>query len=347
MAKRPPTDQLIPILISIDAEPDGTFIDLKQRVPWHGFEHSEAVIEGWREDISRATGRAAHFTWLLRMDPQIEKVYGSLGWCVESHGKRLEGLARQGDEIGLHVHPFRWSRQDDQWVLDYGNQDWVENCVEQGHRAFTQALGYPPRSFSMGNSWLNQPTVRILEKLGIDYDLSLLPGTGPTPIQDLAGPLGRVTGHRPDCSNLPRHPFRPAVDDFASPDATRRNQGPWVIPITTGNYRWPLWRRVAGRLRGPTRQRGQMTKLGLELGPAMLEAGLAEALGASPRPHLLMTTRSHTFLPAFRRVQSRMRRSLRRLLAHPQAGCFAFSTPAEALEVLGLEVQEGSRSSVP
>ncbi len=190
MAKQILTDQLIPILISIDAEPDGTFIDPKQRVSWHGFERSEAVIEQWREDLERVTGREVHVTWMVRLDPQIEKVYGSLQWGVENYGRRLERSARQGDEIGLHVHTYRWDSAKNKWVVDYSNQDWVERCVELGYQAFTDALGRRPRSFSMGSSWLNQPTVRKLEDLGILYDLSLLQGVGSAPLSTILGPGG-------------------------------------------------------------------------------------------------------------------------------------------------------------
>ena len=63
------------------------------------------VVRKWREDLEQATGRAVHFIWLLRMDFQIEKVYGSSRWCVDRYGGFLEEMRRQGDEVGLHVHP--------------------------------------------------------------------------------------------------------------------------------------------------------------------------------------------------------------------------------------------------
>ena len=341
MVKKTPTTSLIPILISIDVEPDGVFIDPKQRVAWHGFEHSETTIERWREDIERATGRKAHFTWLLRMDPQVGQVYGSLQWAVGNYPRRLERIARQGDEIGLHVHPYRWSSRGGQWVADYGNQDWVENCVRLGFQAFAEALGRTPRSFSMGNSWLNQPTVRALEKLGVDYDLSLLPGSRPTPIRELLGSLGPATGSRPDCSHLPPHPFRPAADNFTVADPAR-NEGLWLIPITTSACRWPLWLRMARLLRDRKRHSPGITKLGLELGPGIFGSGFNQVVESRESPHLLLTIRSSVFLPAFSRIQSKMQRSLQFLLSHPQVGRLAFSTPAGVLKMMGLENGEGS-----
>ena len=337
MAKQILTDQLIPILISIDAEPDGTFIDPKQRVSWHGFERSEAVIEQWREDLERVTGREVHVTWMVRLDPQIEKVYGSLQWGVENYGRRLERSARQGDEIGLHVHTYRWDSAKNKWVVDYSNQDWVERCVELGYQAFTDALGRRPRSFSMGSSWLNQPTVRKLEDLGILYDLSLLQGVGSAPLSTILGPGG--TGTMPDCSALSRRPFRPSLEDFTIPDPARR-EGVWLIPVCTGTFQFPLWRRVLNRLRGIHCGDSRPRKLSLGLGASLFGPGFDHWLEASERRHVLITTRSSQFVAAL----SRMADSIQFLASHGEAARFAFSTPAEAVKLLGLEEEEGSGS---
>ena len=331
--------QLIPILIAIDAEPDGVFIDPEQRVPWHGFERSAAVIERWREDLERATGRAVHVTWLLRMDPQIEKVYGSLQWSVENYAGRLERMARQGDEIGLHVHTYRWTSGNNEWVVDLSHQDWVEQCVELGYQAFTDALGRTPRSFSMGSSWLNQPTVRKLEDLGIRYDLSLLQGVGSTSIGKMVG-RRKGTGTMPDCSNLSGPPFRPSLEDFTIPDPARR-EGVWLIPVSTGTFQFPLWRRVLNRLRGRQDDPSRPKKLSLGLGASLLGPGFDHCLEASGRRHVLLTVRSSQFAVA----RSRMESSIQFLASHPEVGRFVFSTAAEAVNLLGLESEgeEGSR----
>ena len=335
MAKKSLTDQLIPILISIDAEPDGTFIDPRQKVAWHGFERSEAVIERWREAMERATGREVHITWLLRMDPQIEQVYGSPQWCFENYAGRLERIARQGDEIGLHVHTYRWNSGNNEWVVDLSSQDWVEHCVELGYQAFTGALGLPPRSFSMGSSWLNQPTVRKLEDLGILYDMSLLQGVGSASISKVVG-SGQAIGTMPDCSTLSGPPFRPSLEDFTTPDPTRR-EGIWLIPVCTGAFQYPLWRRA---LRGRRHDASSPEKLSLGLGPSLFGSGFNQWLETSERRHVLITMRSSQFVAAL----SKMEDSIQFLASHSEVGRFAFSTPAEAVRLLGLEGEEGSGS---
>jgi len=53
------------------------------------------------------TGSPVHFSWFLRMDPQITHTYGSPDWVVTRYPKLIEGLDAAGDELGLHVHPWR------------------------------------------------------------------------------------------------------------------------------------------------------------------------------------------------------------------------------------------------
>ena len=130
MTTKSSAENLIPILIAIDAEPDGVFISPTERVPWTGVEKSRTVVRKWREDLEQATGRAVHFIWLLRMDFQVEKVYGSSRWGVDRYGGFLEEMRRQGDEVGLHVHPYRLADSGDSFIADFGDQDWVEHCIQ-------------------------------------------------------------------------------------------------------------------------------------------------------------------------------------------------------------------------
>ena len=190
----------------------------------------------------------------------------------------------------------------------------------------------------MGSSWLNQPTVRMLESLGIRYDTSLLHGVGPRLMSDTVGP-GEATGTLPDCSTLPGHPFRPSLEDFTIPDPTRR-QGVWLMPVCTGFFRFPWWRRLYRRWRGYKQDGSKLKKLSLGLGPSLFGPGFNHWLEASERRPVLITMRSSQFVAALPQMQD----SILFLASHPGAGRFAFSTPAEALKLLGLEAEGGSGS---
>jgi hypothetical protein len=88
---------LVPVLVLIDVEPDGFFIERTKNVPWSGFERATQVMAGVRQALSHATGRDAHFTWLVRADEQIAETYGSAGWAFEryrSDSRRCSGARR-------------------------------------------------------------------------------------------------------------------------------------------------------------------------------------------------------------------------------------------------------------
>src|SRR5262245_15611630 len=66
-----------PVLLCVDVEPEGRAIDPEAPVDWDGFEQVHEYLAGLRPRLAAATGHPAHFSWFLRMDPQIERVHGS------------------------------------------------------------------------------------------------------------------------------------------------------------------------------------------------------------------------------------------------------------------------------
>jgi len=97
----------IPIILNIDAEPDGLFIDRERPLPWRGYERSAEYLQRLRSRIASVTGSPAHFTWLVRLDPQIAETYGSAEWPLMRYGDRLSADEAIGDELGVHIHPYR------------------------------------------------------------------------------------------------------------------------------------------------------------------------------------------------------------------------------------------------
>lgn len=179
-------DPRIPVLVMIDAEPDGFFIRRTDAAPWAGFERAVEVMTDARVMLARRTGRDPHFTWRVRADPQVAETYGSAAWAFERHRAAFEALRAAGDEVGVHVHAYRWDARADGWVEDFGSQDWVERCVRAGVDAFTHHFGRPPTSFSMGMDWMNQATMRLVAELGLRHELSIVAGreTQPFPPRD-------------------------------------------------------------------------------------------------------------------------------------------------------------------
>jgi hypothetical protein len=216
----------LPILICIDVEPEKRSIDPKVPVDWAGFEKTFEFFEEFRPLLEETTGGPVHFSWFVRMDPQIEQVYGRAEWPITRYRELFNHLLAMGDEIGLHVHPWRWEETAGNWVADMGDQKWVDHCVRMGFAAFEHSLQRPCLSFRFGDYWMNQATLDLVERLGARFDLTLEPGRTrlltPEP----------YTGCLSDYSLVPRHPYHPSKGNFIkSSDSNMRDF--WAVPLTT------------------------------------------------------------------------------------------------------------------
>jgi hypothetical protein len=204
----------IPVIMCIDVEPDDREIDVFELAEWTGFVESYHFFSQLRPELERTTGSPARLNWFLRMDPQIEHVYNSSAWVVERYAKIFRELESAGDELGLHTHPWRWDERSRRWVADHGNQEWVDHCVRISFEAFHRALGRPCRSFRFGDHWMNNETMRLLEELGAQFDLTIEPGCK-APRRRNRREL--VTGYLPDCSGIKNQFYRPSKSNFKEP----------------------------------------------------------------------------------------------------------------------------------
>ncbi len=164
---RPSSVGRLPVILCIDVEPDERQVDLQSPHHWPGFEAAVAFFNNVRPRLEQTTNSPAKFNWFLRMDPQVDRVYGGASWVVEHYGALIEQLERAGDEIGLHTHAWRWDEAMVQWIADHGNQEWVEHCVRISFRAYEDSFGRPCRSFRFGDHWMNNETMHLLESLGV------------------------------------------------------------------------------------------------------------------------------------------------------------------------------------
>ncbi|MCL4395319.1 MAG: hypothetical protein M1482_11055 [Chloroflexi bacterium] len=222
----------IPVLLCVDAEPDDRSIARDVKSDWRGFEATHELFSRLRTRLESATHSSVRFTWFLKLDPQIADTYGSAAWPVERYGKEIRSLHTAGDHLGLHVHPWRWNVQSRSWVEDFADQEWVDHCLKLGVDTFQRSLSEPCQSVRLGDRWLNDATVALLDRLGVLYDLTIEPGkTG----GDLAE---AYTGSMPDYTNVPCHPYHPAIADYRQPAAGNARKL-WLIPISTGSIHTP------------------------------------------------------------------------------------------------------------
>ncbi|NJK30852.1 MAG: hypothetical protein HC940_12255 [Acaryochloris sp. SU_5_25] len=165
-----PACNYIPALLEIHTEPDGEYLHLGQKLPWQGFERSLPFIRHLRQHISDHLDAPTHLLWSVRVDPQIAQTYGRAEWALEYYNEQLSDLRQVGDEIGLHVHPYRWEASQGLWLEDYANSDWVDECIQVAVAAYQQGYGCLPKTISVGRNWISQSTVNLVESLGLEFD---------------------------------------------------------------------------------------------------------------------------------------------------------------------------------
>ncbi len=211
-------------ILTADIEPDERVPQPGARPEWNGL---PLMIE--RLEALRQRQPGARFNWFVRVDPQIEVLYGDAAWGLRRYRAQLDALAAKGDAIGLHVHPFRWERAG--WVSDYGDAAWVRHCIATAVEGFAGVMGRRASLFRFGDRWMSNDAMAELERQGIEIDLSLEPGSRRLPGMT---PAERSRGALPDLRGVPRRPYRPSRRNYKRAPYFRGGaRNLWELPVTT------------------------------------------------------------------------------------------------------------------
>ncbi len=319
------TDDVIPVVVCLDVEPDTRHVERSGRRPWLGYEGLVALMDELRPALAHATRRPARVAWFHRMDPSVADGYGDAAWSVRHYARLAERTYRAGDELGLHVHPARWLDAEQVWLVDQGDPAWVATCVDTGARAFAAAVGHPCRAFRFGDRYLDDAVIQQLVGLGVRVDLTIEPGLPPVPFGNLED---RRTGAMPDYRSAPRALFQPSAADFREPGD---GGSLWMLPQSSGALVSPApataapWHRAV--LADGTRDVPYM-RLALWDPPATFAAIVEQNLAERERPYLTPLARSDMGIGPHRTA---LLANLDYLLRHPQARRFAFVGPMDAV----------------
>ncbi|MBI1977959.1 MAG: hypothetical protein HYS55_04340 [Candidatus Omnitrophica bacterium] len=327
----------IPIILCIDVEPDGFFIDRTKKEPWKGYEVCYEFFRELRPRLAAATGSSAYFSWFHRFDPQIAETYASPTWAIEEYPKFLEAFKKEGDEFGIHTHAYRWLENQNRWIADHGNQEWINYCVEMGFESFKRVFGRNCESFRFGDRWMSNASMQLIEDLGAKYDLTLEPGLPELPSYHRKE---LFSGFLPDYHGVPRAPYRPSKSDFRRPSNSKSN-GIWEIPLSTGraNYEFGKLEKLYRRIFTPDLLRPQVASLNLGMRKLRIFSEIVdEVLNSLEEPYLSMEARtSYMIEPAqMRNVQE----NLDFVLNHRLKDRFVFATPGQAISMLGYVNQD-------
>lgn len=270
------------------------------------------------------------------MDPQVAISYGSAAWAAERYAPFFEKYRANGDEIGIHVHTYNWSKSAGKWIDDCGNDEWTAYCLESSHESFKQVFGNEPRSLRFGNFWLSTDAVNRAERLGIEFDLTIEPGLDASKWG--AGNRPAETGVIPSYCGMSSVPYTPSRDDFKKPQPSAAGRNIKMVPLTAAH------RALGWNLRDIRRRLGRVRRNGFAArhqdeplsmwqnwtGRDHYGAMLDRALALQERPYLAFAVRSDLNGDGFAGYE----RCLNALVEHPAAPSFVFCSPADAVRYL-------------
>jgi hypothetical protein len=326
----------IPVVFCVDIEPDEFFVDRIDPKPWDGFEFSHGYLKKFRTWFEEVTGQAVHFNWFLRMDPQVAIAYGNAAWAAQRYADFLEEYLSAGDEVGLHVHTYRWLDDRNEWLDDCGNAAWITHCLESSTDSFNEVFGKQARSIRFGNYWLSTAAVNEAEALGFEFDLTIEPGLNASNWQ--GGKKPPQTGAVPDYYRVPRFPYVPSRSDFKRQADQGDNRNIMMMPLTSA-YLALGWgprdiKRRLGRLKRNGlswhRQHQPLSMWRKWEGRDGFTAMLDRAISLQKRPYLAFAIRSDMHGKDFQAYDG----CLNALLNHPAASRFVFCTPHAATRYL-------------
>lgn len=321
----------IPVLFSIDVEPDPRASVSGPDEPWGGFERMVEWVHGIRPRLAEATGRRVRFNWFLRMDEQIKVAYGDAAWVATRYADLLDELRSAGDAFGIHPHPWRWDDVAGRWRADYADPSVIEDNVRTSFEAFQQAFGEPPVMNRAGDRFMSRTLLGTLRELGIEYDLTLEPGRGAT---SRLGEGELTAGVIPDQRHVPTRPYLPDPDDPFRANEGRNTDGrPWMVPMTAldPDALLPAWRRVARRVRHPGGPFHRPVVLFAPWDATRFWRWVEAGIDASPTPYLSLALRSSA--PLDHPMMDAVVDKFETLIRDPYASRLTFTEPGEAIRL--------------
>lgn len=217
----------IPVVIGIDVEPDKRTIDLTDP-SWRGAIRLFERLPEFRQMLRESTRHdVVPLNWFPRADPQVEVANGDAAWALKKFADEWQIVSDAGDEIGLHMHPWRWDKTNDCWSQDHADEAWLIHCLRSSIAAYRDFFGSTPASYRGGDRFLSNLVVKMLEEEGVEVDLTLERMPGVVRLVESE----RGTGSIPDGTSLPSRAYRASVQDFKQPNE-KRVEGLGMLPLT-------------------------------------------------------------------------------------------------------------------
>ena len=203
------------IIIGCDTDPDRAgFLDgvPADGLSWRGMTEGIPRLKESVVGLTDHRGREPAFTWLLRVDEQINQIHGAYNWVLSTQRSFLFDLEAGGDELGWHPHFWLQDPDSKKWYQETADIDWQTGMLRAAHRAFMEVFPERARSVRMGWDFHNNHTINTLDELGVTVDFSALPGMRTQPAEKPGRGENLFDWYR-----TPRAAYHPSQKDYRRP----------------------------------------------------------------------------------------------------------------------------------
>ncbi len=231
------------VIIGCDCDPDRAKYGGENLMSHHGEYEWQGIKKGIPQikeqllDVQSGFDSSLKFTWCVRSDLQIEKIYGNAGWCLKEFSSLWRKLEEEGDEIGWHPHLARWNFERKLWFQEIKDEQWMKECIAKGFTAFKENWGESPTTSRMGWIFHNNLTMEEISTLGIKVDFSAIPDLSKAIVSKKTT---RNIYDYADWKNTLLHPYHPSRADYRV--TSKDNNLPiWEIPCMPLHSRFLIW----------------------------------------------------------------------------------------------------------
>jgi hypothetical protein len=222
-------EKIIYVIIGCDTDPDRN--DFLNNLPsdtlsWRGMLEGIPRAKEELQNTNDSYGNEPIFTWCLRADYQIKKIYGSYNYIIREHQDFLIELEQSGDELGWHPH--FWKDDNSQWYQECFDVNWQTEMLKNAHAEFMEIFPERAKSVRMGWDYHNNNTFSTLQELGVNVDFSGIPGLKIKPKEESTRSVNFF-----DWSLTPNNPYFPSKQDYRR--EVKDNEKPSLL-LESPNY---------------------------------------------------------------------------------------------------------------
>ena len=234
---------MIYVVIGCDTDPDRDYFvkDIPtDNLSWRGMLEGIPRAKDRLQHLVDSDGNPPVFTWLLRADYQIKQIHGGYNYILSSYKEFLLDVEKSGDELGWHPHFWYYDEKRKVWYQNSKDVDWQVEILREAYDAYRDVLPKGPRTVRMGWGYHNNHTFDTLDKLGIEVDISGLPGLRIDP-PGKREPLSNYF----DWSITPHKLYHPSTVDYRREPRTGENSYS-LLEAPNLVARSPFWGMLSG-----------------------------------------------------------------------------------------------------